>query len=143
MTSTMPTWLLPLVGVISAVLLAVFGYVVSLARDVSKLQAVCESLVCIPTLKLKVEVLETRMETYMKILDPHLAKVLRDWPTHIERDLLMDKLAHESLNLTEVNRLDILLREAMQETASHEKQLGIGLARARLSWLKSKLESER
>jgi hypothetical protein len=139
----MTPWIGAAVGIVGAVLLAVFGYLLMLARDVSRLQQVCENVACIPPLKLKVERLETSMELYFKMLDPYLNKALRDWPTHMERDILMDKLEHARLTLADVDRLDALLRAAMREDPDPMRVLGIGFARARLTWLKSRLESER
>lgn len=144
----LPSWFLPLVGVVIAVLMALFGYVIKLAQDVAEIRGdrrvTCEqhgkALECIPPLKVKIERLDQRIEDYMRELDRALNQSLRDWPTHVERDLLMDKLEHGHLSLEEVQRLDRLLVEDMLESTDANRKFRMGMTRARLTWLKSKLE---
>ena len=135
-----------ILGAIIVILLALFGYLLVVTKDVSKLQQVYDNIYkpieCIAPLKIKVEALETRMDVYLKMLDPYLERALRDWPTHMERDILMARLKHDQLTLVELERLDRLLVDAMLEDPKPEKVIGIGMARARLTWLRSKLQSE-
>jgi hypothetical protein len=91
----------------------------------------------------KIAALDKRMEDYLHMMDLVLAKVLRDWPSHMERDILMEKLAERSLDFCEVERLDVLLKEAMHETDDPNRELMFGMARARLIWLRSQMKEGR
>lgn len=130
LSTTTLTWA---VGIIIVLMLAIFGYLLTMTHEHSTLgQRVtsCEA---------KNEAIDKRFEDYLKVMDMVLAKVLRDWPSHMERDILMEQLAEGTLDMQAVERLDQLLKEAMREAENPEKELAFGMARARLTWLRSKL----
>jgi hypothetical protein len=131
--------MIPWLSVLGAVLLAIFGYVLKLAHDLGCIQEKCQTLKCLPELRDKVANLDGRMEGYLRDLDRVFEKRLRDWPTHQERDLLMEKLADGRLARGEIYRLDELIIQTMREAHNRENELAWGFVRARLKWLRSKL----
>jgi hypothetical protein len=129
-TLSAPANIWSILGLIIAVAVALVGFFkgyVSLSERVKGTEGNCNAL-------------GQRMEDWMKMMDLVLAKVMRDWPTHMERDILMDKLARQELTLEEVERLDVLLKGAMRESDDSNRQLMFGMARARLTWLRSQMK---
>jgi hypothetical protein len=133
----------PWLGALAASILALAVYVVRMAYKMGTLQAAIKNAECVPALKLELKQVTTMMNMYQQIMAPALAKILCDWPTHKERDILMEKLNNRSLSLTETDKLDCLLKDTIRE-AEHDqnRQLQAAMARVTLSWYKIKLESE-
>jgi MFS superfamily sulfate permease-like transporter len=61
----------------------------------------------------KITRLETQVELFWKAIEGNVGQLLKS-PTHIEKDLLLDKLAHRELNLTEAETLRSILTDEMQ-----------------------------
>ena len=136
----MTPWLSSLSGIVGVIL----GVLFKVLRDQGRQEKALEAIECLPAVKVSVAKLEQRFEDYMAMLNKSLERALRDWPTHQERDILMEKLAEhpKQLTLEEIDRLDCLLVQSMREEQNHERIFKMGMSRASLTWLKSKIESE-
>lgn len=139
--STLPSWFIPLLGTIIAILMALFGYVVKLTQDVAEMRekhrVICEQhtkqLDCIPDLVHKIDLLTGRMELYMKVLDPHLAGIIHS-PIHVRRDRLVDRLVNGELTPTEAKTLACELRDLLAQENNVDKKLAAALLLARVEW---------
>jgi hypothetical protein len=143
--TTLPAWFLPILGTIIAILLAVFGYVIKLAQEVSEVKENHRILAgqhehqlnCIPELKRSLDLLTGRMELYMKVLDPHLAGIIHS-PLHVQRDLLVDKLVNGVLTHDESMTLACELKELLRQENDVDRKLAAALLLARVEWELSK-----
>jgi len=57
--------------------------------------------------------LETKVDLFWKVVETNVGQLLKS-PTHPEKDLLLDKLAHKELNIGEAERLRSILTDEMQ-----------------------------
>jgi hypothetical protein len=57
--------------------------------------------------------IETKVDLFWKAVETNVGQMLKS-PTHIEKDLLLDKLAHRELDISEAELLRSILTDEMQ-----------------------------
>jgi hypothetical protein len=137
---------LSLLGVVCAIVLAIFGYVIILTNrigDVDKKvekiigqrEITCEEhgkqLACIPSMKQTLEGLAADNKRSWGVLDKYLASVIHS-PIHKERDALMDRFKDGVLTSSEIIALRPMLEKFVEEEKDNGKKLAGALALMRL-----------
>lgn len=141
--TTLPSWFLPLIGVTVAILVALFGYVINLSREVSKIQGeraiTCVEhgrlLGCLPEMKKQIEKLVADNERSWSVLDKYLASVIHS-PVHRDRDELMDRFKEGRLTEAEIERIKPMLEAFIKTETDSDKKLAGALAIMRLETIK-------
>jgi hypothetical protein len=131
MAVPLSVWLAP--SILGTILLALFGYVVTLTREigsvkesVAKMQGTCTasmdavkaSTACFPEVKRTVDRLVYRQE----LADQQAAAGLHA-PTHHERDTLVDELMAKRLDADGLRRVIELLQEAQVKERTADNRL--------------------
>jgi hypothetical protein len=120
MSSSIPAWLIPVIGIIGSIVLAVFAYVLKLTADVAGVRRELE--ICnVSEMRATVDKLVYRQE----IDDGHAAAGLHA-PTHFERDDLVKKLVDGDLDEEGLERVIVLLREAKKKEGTGDKRFWAG-----------------
>ncbi len=83
-------------------------------------------------LKDRVQKVESSIELFRKILEPHLAAIIHS-PEHVDRDILVDKLLNKSLITEEANNLLILLSEEALKSKDGNKRLASAMLQFRVT----------
>jgi hypothetical protein len=87
---------LPLASIVISVLgllITYFGFVLKVSERITKV--------------------ETKVELFWKVVETNVGQLLKS-PTHVEKDMLLDKLAHRELNIKEAEQLRGILTDEMQ-----------------------------
>jgi hypothetical protein len=58
--------------------------------------------------------LETKIDVFWRLVEVELPKRLKTYPTHIEKDILLDKLTHRELTLDEAVHLRTILQSEIE-----------------------------
>ena len=137
------------VGVMLAVMLALFGYVFALRAEVSRVgarhdvlvDAHCAELLRIPEVEHKLDMLMGQTDVYFRTMDKFIAATIHS-PIHTDRDELMEKLEHGTLTLHEAERLQLMVQAMVDEEQNSQKLFAGMLGLARLNSLIWRMRSE-
>ena len=132
-------------GVIVAIILALFSYVLTLKGQITAVEVEhqtlvvdhCKKLDRIPEIEHKLDTLAGQTEVYFGMMDRYIASVIHS-PIHRDRDELMDRIGE--LNKEELIHLAALLERLQQEETDNNKKFAGALAQARVASLLWKAE---
>ena len=83
-------------------------------------------------MKERLATLETKMELFWRAIENNVIHLLKSYPTHIRKDILLDKLSCRALNLEEAYELRTILREEMKGLLNNTNTIAYVLMIARL-----------
>jgi hypothetical protein len=87
---------------IATAVLMVLGFIVNHLAVIAKLQE-------------RLAALETKMEIFWKAVGNHVSEMLKSYPTNIEKDILLEKLATKEITLEEAYKLKTIVKGEMQK----------------------------
>ena len=136
-------------GIVVTIVLAIFSYVVKLHSTVTKVETQhiewheqhSKQLDKIDEIEKRLDTAIGQMEVYFKMIDKYLVAAIHS-PRHQDRDALMDKLAHGSINEEELTTLSVLLEHQQSEETDPNKKFAGALALARVTSLLWKMRKE-
>ena len=85
-------------------------------------------------IKERLTALETKMDLFWKAIEGNIVKMLKTFPTNINKDILLDKLSQKELDIMEAEKLRTILIGEMETTKTNNK-LAYVLVIARLEQL--------
>jgi hypothetical protein len=85
--------------------------------------------------------LETKVGLFWHVIETNVGQLLKS-PTHTEKDLLLDKLAHKELDIPEAERLRSILTDEMQLKGRDNGIIAYALIIGRLEGLLYELRTE-
>jgi hypothetical protein len=83
--------------------------------------------------------IETKVDLFWKVVETNVGQLLKS-PTHTEKDTLLDKLAHRSLDIPEAEKLRGILTDEMQLQGRSNGVIAYALIIARLEQVLYELE---
>ena len=86
--------------------------------------------------------LETKTDLFWKIIEGNVVKLLKTYPTNIDKDILLDKLSNGELVITEAERLRTVLSSELENTKKNNK-LAYILVVARLEILLTEIKNKK
>jgi hypothetical protein len=86
--------------------------------------------------------LETKVDLFWSVVETNVGQLLKS-PTHAEKDLLLDKLAHKELNIDEAERLRSILTDEMQLKGRDNGIIAYALIIGRLEGILYELRAEK
>ena len=86
--------------------------------------------------------LETKVDLFWKVVETNVGQLLKS-PTHAEKDMLLDKLAHQELNIEEAERLRSILTDEMQLKGRDNGTIAYALIIGRLEGLLYEMRMEK
>jgi hypothetical protein len=86
--------------------------------------------------------IETKVDLFWKVVETSVGSLLKS-PTHTEKDVLLDKLAHRELDMPEAERLRGILTDEMQLRGRENGVIAYALIIARLEQIIYELRSEK
>jgi len=86
--------------------------------------------------------LETKTDLFWKIIEGNVVKLLKTYPTNIDKDILLDKLSNGELVITEAERLRTVLSNELENTKKNNK-LAYILVVARLEILLTEIKNKK
>ena len=86
--------------------------------------------------------LETKVDLFWKVVETNVGQLLKS-PTHAEKDMLLDKLAHQELNIEEAERLRSILTDEMQLKGRDNGTIAYELIIGRLEGLLYEMRMEK
>ena len=86
--------------------------------------------------------LETKVELFWNVVETNVGQLLKS-PVHVEKDLLLDKLAHHELNIPEAERLKAILTDEMQLAGRQNGLVAYALIIGRLEGLLYEMRAEK
>lgn len=75
--------------------------------------------------------IETKLEIYWNMIDEKMLHLLKSYPTNLEKDMLLDRQLHNTLTLSEAERLRTIIScefELEKNRKQDEKTTGLGIA---------------
>jgi hypothetical protein len=114
-----------LAGVIIAVaglLITYFGFVLKVSERMTKV--------------------ETKVDLFWKVIETNVGSLLKS-PTHVEKDMLLDKLSHRELNIKEAETLRSILTDEMQLKGRSDAIIAYSLIIGRLEQILYELRSKK
>ena len=85
--------------------------------------------------------LETKVDLFWKVVERDVGQLLKS-PTHAEKDVLLDKLAHRELTIPEAEILRGILTDEMQLKGRENGVIAYALIIARLEQILYELKNE-
>ena len=85
--------------------------------------------------------LETKVELFWNVVETNVGQLLKS-PTHLEKDKLLDKLAHKELNIEEAETLRSILTDEMQLAGRQNGLIAYALIIGRLEGIIYELRAE-
>jgi hypothetical protein len=86
--------------------------------------------------------LETKVDLFWKVVETNVGQLLKS-PTHTEKDMLLDKLAHQELNIEEAEKLRSILTDEMQIKGRDNGTIAYALIIGRLEGLLYEMRMEK
>jgi hypothetical protein len=84
--------------------------------------------------------LEVKMDLFWKAIEGNVVKLLKSYPTYINKDILLDKFSNKELEIDDAHRLRTILIGEMENTETNNK-LAYVLIIARLEQIIYELKS--
>lgn len=86
--------------------------------------------------------LETKVDLFWSVVETNVGQLLKS-PVHVEKDMLLDKLAHKELNIDEAERLRSILTDEMQLKGRDNGIIAYALIIGRLEGILYELRAEK
>ena len=86
--------------------------------------------------------LETKVDLFWSVVETNVGQLLKS-PVHVEKDMLLDKLAHKELNIDEAERLRSILTDEMQLKGRDNGIIAYDLIIGRLEGILYELRAEK
>lgn len=87
-----------------------------------------QQVAIIGALRDRVMSLETKMDLFWKVIEQNVTRIIKDYPTNLKKDVLLDKMAKRELSLDEAYLLRTILHGEIdageRETLAHILVLG-------------------
>lgn len=90
----------------------------------------------------RVTKVETKVELFWKVVETNVGQLLKS-PVHIEKDLLLDKLAHQELTIKEAETLRSILTDEMQLKGRNDSIIAYALIIGRLEQILYELKGKK
>ncbi len=89
------------------------NFIAIVALVVSVLGLLFQHLGVITDIKERLTRLETKTELFWKCIEENMVKLLKSYPTNPRKDILLDKMLHNELNLESAQELRTVLKGEM------------------------------
>jgi len=105
-----------------------------IAIAVSILGLILQYFAFIVNIQTRLSTVETKIDLFWKAIETNVIKMLKNYPTNINKDVLLDKLVNHELSLQEAQLLRTILIGDMNNIQDHHNQLAyvLGIARVEI-----------